>query len=1434
MSRPNSVSPRPSGSGSTTGGPSTASASSSSSSCSGGGRAKGLKDIRIDEEVKIAVNISLERFRYGDQREMDFPSSLTSTERAFIHRLSQSLGLISKSKGKGANRYLTVKKKDGSELAHTVMTCNLIPNTKHAIRSLVQRFPVTNKERTELLPKTERGNVFAVEAENREMSKTSGRLNSGIPQIPVKRGESEFDSFRQSLPVYEKQDEIVRIIKENKVILIVGETGSGKTTQIPQFLLDDCYKNGIPCRIFCTQPRRLAAIAVAERVAAERREKIGQTIGYQIRLESRVSPKTLLTFCTNGVLLRTLMAGDSALSTVTHVIVDEVHERDRFSDFLLTKLRDMLQKHMSLKLILSSAALDVNLFVRYFGGCPVIYIPGRPFEVKEMFLEDILRSTGYTNKEMTKYKKEKQREEKQQTTLTEWYSAQDNSKPELQRQRAVPNVAEEYELLDDGGDTVFSQLAEKDVNCLEPWLIKEMDACLSDIWLHKDIDAFAQVFHLILTENVSVDYRHSETSATTLMVASGRGFLNQVEQLIESGNLDESSLVHANAGELNIEDRELLKAYHYSFDDEKVDLDLIMHLLYNICHSCDAGAVLIFLPGYDEIVGLRDRILFDDKRFADNAHRFQVFMLHSNMQTSDQKKILSTNIAETSITVNDVVFVIDSGKMKEKSFDALNCVTMLKMVWISKASAVQRKGRAGRCRPGICFRLFSRLRFQNMLEFQTPELLRMPLQELCLHTKLLAPINCPIADFLMKAPEPPPALIVRNAVQMLKTIDAMDTWEDLTELGYHLADLPVEPHLGKMVLCAVVLKCLDPILTIACTLAYRDPFVLPTQASQKRAAMLCRKRFTAGTFSDHMALLRAFQAWQKARSDGWERAFCEKNFLSQATMEIIIGMRTQLLGQLRASGFVRARGGGDIRDVNTNSENWAVVKGALVAGMYPNIVHVDRENVVLTGPKEKKVRFHPTSVLSQPQYKKIPPANGQVAAIQALPTDWLIYDEMTRAHRIANIRCCSVVTPVTVALFCGSARLPSNALQEPSSFRVDGVPNDSSDSEMEDRTTANLASLKLDEWLNFKLDPEAASLLLQLRQKWHSLFLRRMRAPSKPWSQVDEATIRAIIAVLSTEEQSAGLQQPSGIGQRPRPMSSEELPLASSWRSNTSRKSSGESEFADDAFNIERVLMKSTSPAFHQPLKYKERGVVHSKRSADDRADQTSVKSTDSISYPSPCASPSPPSSGKGSKSPSPRPNMPIRYFIMKSSNLRNLEISQQKGIWSTTPSNERKLNRAFWESSVVYLVFSVQGSGHFQGFARMSSEIGREKSQDWGSTGLGGVFKVEWIRKESLPFQFAHHLLNPWNDNKKVQISRDGQELEPQVGEQLLQLWDRIALNHTWSSFGKHSFMRLIYCVEESERKFSKLIKFPIIKKYEGSNGNKLHAEFESDYYLH
>ncbi|NXA16827.1 YTDC2 helicase, partial [Sapayoa aenigma] len=157
---------------------------------------------------------------------------------------------------------------------------------------------------------------------------------------------------------------------------------------------------------------------------------------------------------------------------------------------------------------------------------------------------------------------------------------------------------------------------------------------------------------------------------------------------------------------------------------------------------------------------------------------------------------------------------------------------------------------------------------------------------------------------------------------------------------------------------------------------------------------------------------------------------------------------------------------------------------------------------------------------------------------------------------------------------------------------------------------------------------QAAGLLLQLRQKWHSLFLRRMRAPSKSWSQADEATVRAIVAVLTAEEQSAGLQQPSGVGQRPRPVAPEELPLASAWRSTNNRKSSAETGFSDSS-NADKILMKSIPPALLQPKKYKRKNILHSKQTSDDRSDRSSVKSADSSSYPSPCASPSSPVSVK-------------------------------------------------------------------------------------------------------------------------------------------------------------------------------------------------------------
>lgn len=687
-----------------------------------------------------------------------------------------------------------------------------------------------------------------------------GRLNNSIPQVPQLKTNYDVLHFRNSLTVMAKREEILHTLAYNQVIIVSGETGCGKTTQIPQFILENCQQKNQTCRIICTQPRRLSAVSVAERVAFERDEKIGQTFGYQIRLESRVAPKTLLTYCTNGVLLRTLMGDDSALAMITHIIVDEVHERDRFCDFLLIALKDALTKYRSLKVILMSATVDTSLFVKYFNNCPVISVPGKLFDVDVYYLEDILKITNYMTQDMLSKKKELLNNKDQRQLLDTWT----HHKP----QQSGPNKTKEKNPVPVPILKQQNEPATEKVE-LEPWLIEEMDKSIADAWLNGGEDNFAQILHLIHSENVSVDYQHSKTFVTTLMVAAGRGCLNTVEQLLNLGanlNLkscndwtalewaknmkqsecaelieaymktydcsveeDESSKVK-NAT-LSEDDKILLDIYHNTFNDENVDYNLLLSLVVHIHLKMPMGAILVFLPGYDDIVSVREKINSEIK--MNQGNRFNLYILHSNMQTSDQKRvfkpspqgtrkiILSTNIAETSITIDDVVYVVDSGKVKEKSFDAISGVCTLKSNWISQACAKQRKGRAGRCQKGVCYRLYSSVRHNSMQLYQTPEMLRLPLQQLCLYTKHLAQGNTPIAEFLERAIEPPSNVITRNAVQLLKTIDALDSWEDLTELGSHLLDLPIEPRLGKMLLYAVVLKCLDPILTIVCSLAYK-------------------------------------------------------------------------------------------------------------------------------------------------------------------------------------------------------------------------------------------------------------------------------------------------------------------------------------------------------------------------------------------------------------------------------------------------------------------------------------------------------------------------------------------------------------------------------------------------------------------------------------
>ena len=226
--------------------------------------------------------------------------------------------------------------------------------------------------------------------------KESHNMRDMLRRVAKKPAYQDMQNQRRRLPAYKVGDKIVKLVADNQVVVVSGATGSGKTTQLPQLILDDLINRlqGARANIICTQPRRISAIGVADRVAAERAEAVGATVGYQIRLESARSSKTRLLFCTSGVLLRRMQC-DPWLRGVSHVILDEVHERDLNTDFLLIVLRRLLRRRPDLKAVLMSATLNADLFADYFDGCPVLEIEGRAHPVTAYFLEDAVEHSGY-------------------------------------------------------------------------------------------------------------------------------------------------------------------------------------------------------------------------------------------------------------------------------------------------------------------------------------------------------------------------------------------------------------------------------------------------------------------------------------------------------------------------------------------------------------------------------------------------------------------------------------------------------------------------------------------------------------------------------------------------------------------------------------------------------------------------------------------------------------------------------------------------------------------------------------------------------------------------------------------------------------------------------------------------------------------------------
>ncbi|KAG7300118.1 hypothetical protein JYU34_015660 [Plutella xylostella] len=1307
-----------------------------------GKKSFGNKHFPIAESVSIALKIQLDKFLSDEnETELKFPTFLSAQERGFIHETVAKLGLKSKSRGKGVNRYLTIYKRIGSTIIQNDAKLILDSNMRCSIAELFNTFPITSKEKDDLssCPEKERSPQLS--------HKTMGQLNNGVAQVPNTTYNPELQKFREKLPVYEQRQDLLNAITHNQVIIVAGATGCGKTTQLPQLVLEHCQEHKTPARILCTQPRRISAVSVAERVAYERMEKIGQSVGYQIRLESRVSPRTVLAYCTNGVLLRTLMQGDHSLAGVTHIFVDEVHERDKFSDFLLIALRDALPRCKELKLILMSATMDTQIFSRYFNNCPVITIPGRLHEVQRYYLEDVLKITQYKTKKMQQVERELKNKLKAGSSY--WSHLEGQKQPSEERAEAVdPTPA------------------------LDAALQADMDHFLEECFKEGSLDSFSQILYMYISEGVGVQCAQTGTLRTGLMAAASHGHADAARQIlqcgadaqqkdangktaydyaVENGHTETAKLLESfnlstepkdNTDEDNAESF-LLDVYHHTVSEELIDHDLMLALIKHIHVNLPKGSILIFLPGYDDIVTLRDMIQSCSEM---NSIKYQIFTLHSNMQTLDQKKvfnplpnarkiIISTNIAETSITIDDVVYVVDSCKVKEKYYESSGGVCSLQCVWTSRACCQQRAGRAGRTKPGHCFHMTSKRRFKTLPLNSVPEILRVPLQELCLHTKLLAPGNTPIADFLSKALEPPSFLAVRNAVTLLKTIGALTPMEDLTEIGQHLLDLTVEPKLGKMLLYACVMKCLDPILTIVCSLANKEPFQISMNPENRKKGGMARKEFSAESFSDHMALLRAFQAWQTARANGTERAFCSKNLICGATMEMIVGYRSQLLAQLRALCLVKARGSGDIKDVNLNSEKWHVVKAVLVSGLYPSIARVDRDSMSLRTSKEVKVAFHPSSTLNRGSG-----VTGSQKSIQNLPTDWVVFEEISRAGRFCFIRCTTLVTPLTVALFGGPLRLPAGALTQRAN--PPGLSSDSDSEADENNSSPDTAVLTLDDWMAFTADASDAISVYYLRQKLCALVIRRMSNPAKPMTPLDEQILNTVVHVLGAEEKNVGLNQPTGIGQRPKPLTVD----SPNWRM---RVENDNNQYGHDKQFYQQQQYQQPQQDFSGNNYYQQHQYGY--RNGQNRP--TGTWRNDGMSQPFS------PQSYTGPKSPmSPNGktllaniekyaegnNETTRYFVVKCEDMHALEAAQNGGSFQFQQPTLKKLQKVKQEGARVMLFFSSATTSKFLGCASLADPNG----------------SLDVMYAQPVPFHLIRHITNGLSSGARVSGARDGQEI--------------------------------------------------------------------------
>jgi len=622
-------------------------------------------------------------------------------------------------------------------------------------------------------------------------------------------------TYPESLPISQKREEIARAIAGHQVVIIAGETGSGKTTQLPKI----CLELGLGCRglIGHTQPRRLAARSVASRVADELNSPLGEVVGFKVRFADAINNDSYIKLMTDGILLAEL-TNDKLLEQYDTIIIDEAHERSLNIDFILGYLKNVLKKRPDLKVIITSATIDLDKFSKHFDDAPVIEVSGRTYPVETRY-RSLVRDEG------------------------------------------------------------------------------------------EDFD---------VTE----------------------GIFEAVDELVKEG----------------------------------------------------PGDILIFMNGEREIRDVADQL--NRRQYRDT----EILPLYARLSYGEQSKVfkshigrrivLATNVAETSLTVPGIRYVIDPGTARISRYSYRTKVQRLPIEPISQASANQRQGRCGRVAPGICIRLYAEDDFTGRPEFTDPEILRTNLASVILKMLAIGLGDIEAFPFL----QPPDQRYIKDGFLLLEELQAVSNSKGrvaLTALGKQLASIPVDPRLARMVIQANQNGCLHEALVITSALSIQDPRERPMD--KKQAADEAHKKHSDKD-SDFVSFVNL---WDHLKS--LQKEHSSSQFAKQCKREFLAYMRVRewqdLYAQLRQAVH-------DLKwRLNTEPADYELLHKSLLTGLLSHVGFKDEDNEYL-GARNRKFFVFPGSPLA----KKGP--------------KWIMVAELIETSRLFA-RCCAKIQPEWIEPLAG-------------------------------------------------------------------------------------------------------------------------------------------------------------------------------------------------------------------------------------------------------------------------------------------------------------------------------------------------------------------------------------------------------------------------------